>query len=312
MHSLIQLEEQCLRHHEALGHSPKTSYHYFETFKILHRFLEEREYPLDTSCLTTARMQEFSRWLRDTPTRGFRGSTERSVHGIYGIMKDLRAFVHWINEETDLSLTVKVPIPKLPQTLFPILSESDLQRIFSCKLVASNSELAKRNRALISFMLDTGVRLSEVANLLPSDLQLKEGQAKVRGKGNKERMVFFSDGVTEALSTWMAIRGNGEEAVFWLKPAGIRMVMERVRAQVGLPMLTAHQIRHTASTMLVRKHADIHTVKRILGHAQLSTVELYLSLDNEDLKRKHEAASPFEQIRSTMEPEKRRRRLKAS
>lgn len=115
--------------------------------------------------------------MKETPTRGLRGSTESSAHGMFGIMKDLLAFVRWINENTDHMVRVKVPVPKLPQTLFPVLSPEELQKIFSCKLVADNTELAKRNRALIAFMLDTGVRLSEVANLTPADFQLQEGQA---------------------------------------------------------------------------------------------------------------------------------------
>jgi site-specific recombinase XerD len=92
------------------------------------------------------------------------------------------------------------------------------------------------------------------------------------------------------------------------------MVLERIKKETGLPLLHAHQLRHTAATMMVRQHADLHTVKRILGHSQLSTVEWYLSLDNTDLKDKHTSASPFEKIRSTIEPEsvRGRRRLKAS
>lgn len=117
-------------------------------------------------------------------------------------MGDWRATDRWAQEEEVIGALPKMPIPKLPQPLFRILSADELAaNLTSCQLDAKN-EIGIRNRALLSFMLDTGVRKVEVTNLTPADLDLKAGMAPIRGKGNKERMVFFSKGVgeTEALA----------------------------------------------------------------------------------------------------------------
>jgi len=312
--TLASLEAECIAHHRALGRSENTIHHYQDSFRLMDAYLADAGIDPTSEVLTTQTFQGLAAYLRRTPTRGFRGSTERTIHGIHGIMKDWRAFCRWALEEDLIEALPKVPVPRLPQHLFPVLTETELATIFNSKQLDVHTEIGKRNRAMIAFMLDTGVRLAEVTGLGIDDLNLREGMAKVRGKGNKERMVFYSSGVTDGLKKWLAIRGDGPGTLFWLAPDGVRMVLERIKKETGLPLLHAHQLRHTAATMMVRQHADLHTVKRILGHSQLSTVEWYLSLDNTDLKDKHTSASPFEKIRSTIEPEtlRGRRRLKAS
>ena len=108
------------------------------------------------------------------------------------------------------------------------------------------------------------------------------------------------------------MRGDEPGALFWLKRDGVKMVLRRIQRETGLH-LHSHKLRHTAATKLVRSGLDLHTVRRILGHNQLSTVEIYLSLSNEDLRAKHNAASPFESIRRQLPQEesrtKKRRRL---
>ncbi len=312
--TLASIETACIAHHRALGRSENTIHHYLDSFRLMNQYLAEAGVQPTTAILSTQTFQGLAAYLRRTPTRGFRGSTERTIHGIHGIMKDWRAFCRWALEEGHIDTLPKVPVPKLPQHLFPVLTETELATIFNSRQLDPHTEIGKRNRALISFMLDTGVRLAEVSGLAVADIDIRQGMAKVRGKGNKERMVFFSSGVTDGLRKWLAVRGEEPGSLFWLAPGGLRMLLERIKQETGLPLLHAHQLRHTAATMMVRQHADLHTVKRILGHSQLSTVEWYLSLDNTDLKDKHTSASPFEKIRSTIEPEslRGRRRLKAS
>lgn len=181
VYQLDALERQYLDHHRALGHSSKTISHYQDSFASFRRFLAELNYAETSQALTTAVITEFAGWLRTTPTRGWRGSTDRSEFGLHGTMKDLRAFCNWLVTVEFLDRAPKVLVPKLPQTLFPVLSDADLLKIFSTRQLSSKTEIGCRNRALIAFMLDTGVRLSEVTSLTLDDLDLKEGMAKVVG-----------------------------------------------------------------------------------------------------------------------------------
>lgn len=301
-----------LDHHRDVGHSPSSIRHYQQSLEHFQRFRNECGHPNDARALTPPIMSAFAGWLRTTPVRPWRGNTERSVYGTHGVLKDVKVWVRWLAETEYIPEAPKVPIPKLPTKLFPVLTDDDLDRVFACKQLAGNTEIAIRNRALVAFMLDTGVRLAEVAGLALADIDLKDGSARIRGKGSKERMVYFSEGVTEAIRRWLIVRGNEEGTLFWLESAGVTMLLKRIKAETGLPMLTPHQLRHTAFTAMVRHGVDLHTVKRLAGHASVTTTEAYLALAGDDLKDKQNAASPFDQVAARIAPQAGKRRLKVS
>ena len=313
MELLATLEGLYLDHHRAVGSSIKTIEHYQNTFVAFHKYLAEQHLALTSSVLTSTTMNGFAAWLRTTPTKGQRGRTERSIVSVHGNLKDLRAVVRWLHEEQLLDELPKVPIPKLPQTLFTVLTEAELALIFQSKQLDTSTEIGKRNRALFSFLLDTGVRLAEVTSLTYGDMLLADGMAKVSGKGSRERYVFYSHATTEALRLWLAVRGKDDGSLFWLKPSGVRQVLERIKKETGIVVLHPHQIRHTALTMLIRNKVGIHSVKRMAGHSSLAVTERYLSLSNEDLRAEHQGASPVDQMVGRLEPErKRQRRLKSA
>lgn len=243
--------------------------------------------PPDLAALTNARLAEFATWLRETPTRPRRGGRQRSIWGVHGALKDVKIFFRWLVEEEHLAKAPKVPVPRLPQRLYPILSEDDLKRIFASRHVAGPGEMSVRNRALLAVLLDTGIRRAEAARITLADLAVKDGSILIRGKGNKERLVYCSAGAAESLRRWLVIRGDGEGSLVWLKDSGIRMVFKRIQDDTGLPVLTPHQLRHTALTMLVKQNVDLHTVKRIAGHASVTTTESYVALAGEDVRAKH-------------------------
>lgn len=311
---LANLQQEYLLYHGALGHSVKTISHYRDTFQLFDRFLESRGHATATSSLTTAICNEFAIWLRETPTRGWRGSTERTEAGIHGTMVDLRAFCRWALDEGHIESLPKVPVNKLPQVFFPILSDEELDRIFATKQLSPATEIGIRNRALIAFMLDTGVRRSEVALLDLDNLDIREGQARIIGKGRKERFVFFAPSTTDLLKRWLVIRGNEPGSLFWLSFEGVKMVFNRIKKEAGLELFHPHQLKHTTATNLLNGGADTHSVRRMLGHSSVLTTEKYLSQSPADLKAKHTIASPYEKVSSRHDPTplKGRRRLRAS
>lgn len=306
-HPLIDLEARYLQWHQAANHSKKTIERYEETFFDLHRFIEATRRPDDTSLLTSEHLNAFGAWLRETPIKPWRGKTERSIHTVHGRLKDLRAFTKWLVDEEVLDKQPKIILPKLPEELFPILTDDQLHQLFHCPHLTGRGPQAIRNRALLAFLLDTGARLSEVANIQLKDLDLDEGMAKVLGKGNRERLVFFHKGAEKELRAWLTERGEWEGELFGLTPRGIQMLFHRIRQETGLPV-HVHLMRHQAATIMVRNTGDIHYARRVLGHRQLSTVEKYLSLSQQDLKAKHSAASPFDSIQLTEPPPKQKRR----
>ena len=304
---LAEIEDAYLADHRSRNSSPKTIEHYRDTFKDLRRFLDATGRDATVEALTTATLQAFHTWLVETPiARPWRGSTVRSARSIQSRMKDLRAVLAWATEHEYLNKTPKVTIPKVPQRLFPVFTDQELVTLFSCPHLTAKGDQGVRNRALVATLLDTGIRLAELVALQPADLLLDDGLLRVTGKGDKARMVPVSSGVSAYLREWLTVRGDEPGALFWLKRDGVKMVLRRIQRETGLH-LHSHKLRHTAATKLVRSGLDLHTVRRILGHNQLSTVEIYLSLSNEDLKQKHNAASPFESIRAQMPVEEAKR-----
>jgi integrase/recombinase XerC len=292
----------------ARGHAAKTILYYEECFHDFTRYLADTDRPADTSVLTAAAMSAFGAWLRETPIHPWRGRTTRSVFSIHGRLKALRALCRFLMDAGDLDQVPRVTLPKLPETIFPVLTSDQLVTLFSCRHLCAQGDQAVRNRALLSLMLDTGLRVSEVAAIRLADIDRANQLIRVRGKGGKERIVFYQTGAARELEAWLSLRGEDEEPLFWLSARGIQQLFKRIRTETGLPV-HAHLLRHQCATMLVNANTDIHTVRRVLGHAQLSTTERYLSLSTADLQAKHAAGSPFETLQGMLpQPERRGRR----
>ncbi len=308
---LDALFAQYLAHHTAYGRSPKTVSHYQDTFKLFTRFLIERDISLDHRALSAAILREFATWLRTTPLeRTRRGQQQRSETGIHGVMKDLRAFIRWLYKEELIDRPIEVPVPKVPQHLFPILSQEELNRVWQSSCTTGRSSMAVRNRALLGLMLDTGIRRAEVCGLTLTDVDFEQNHLKVTGKGNKQRIVPFVASVKHLLLEWVALRGQDSGPLFWLKPAGLRMVFRRIQEECDLPLFHPHLLRHQAATEMVRNNIEGTRLQIILGHSDYKTTQRYLSLSNKDVQDGHAAASPFNSLielsRAASTPRRRR------
>ncbi len=305
---LGDLQERYLQHHRARGSSPNTIARYEQSFAMFDRFLGKRT--RDSRVLTTEVMHEYAIWLRDTPVKQQRGRTSRSEAGIHAHLRDLRAWMRWLSAEGILELNIKVPLPQLPNHLFPILTDEEMERVWTSKYLTGKSGLAIRNRALLGLMLDTGLRRSEVANLNVEDIELHNQMVTVTGKGNKQRRVSYSNAVQVLLTEWLRFRGMEEGSVFGLSSHSVRTVFRRIGEDVGLERFHPHLYRHQAATMMVRANMDLATVKRILGHSDIATTLKYLSLSDDDVRVKHQAASPFEKLATKIGTVERPKRLR--
>jgi site-specific recombinase XerD len=251
---LTELEDAFDRHMEASGRSKNTRKHYHYTVKDFHQFLMETNraatlYSLNADCI-----REFSIWLSSTPTRAWRGSTQREVQSVHGRLRDIRAFTRWLEDEEIIDRAPKIALPKLPDRQFPIITENQVHQLLSCDHLSASGPQAIRNRALIALMLDTGIRRSEAAGIVMADLEIADQLIKIRGKGNNERRVPFSTGVVEALQRWLLVRGDEAGSLFWLTSNGVYSLFQRIQNETGLP-IHPHQLRHQAATMMVRNNA---------------------------------------------------------
>lgn len=305
---LDEAQSRFLEHHRALNHSAHQLRHYGRTFEDFDRFLTKTRRAKTTASLTTPIFESYSVWLKNEPRVLWRGSTVRSMVGVAGELKDLRAFVRWLHAEGVLERPVQVPRPKVPRHLFPVLSDEELAKLWQSPYLAKRSEAATRNRAIFALLLDTGMRLGECAGLTPA--HIFPGFVRVLGKGDKERLCPITPEAALYLTEWMTIRMTLPElpddptgpTVFQMTGHGIGQVLDRLSKATGIQIFP-HKVRHTSATLMLRRGMDLYTVKTILGHSSITTTEGYLSLCPEDIRAKHASGSPFLALTSMLPKE---------
>jgi integrase/recombinase XerD len=168
---------------------------------------------------------------------------------------------------------------------------------------------SRRNRALMLVMLDTGLRVSELARLEMRDLNLEEGTLAVRpfqtGLKSKARLVFMGKSSRKALWTYLTEReGAGSTSPLFstiqgapLNRTSIRNIVLRIGERAQVTGVTPHRFRHTFAIEYLRGSGDIFSLQRILGHSSLEMVKRYLHLVDDDAKSAHQKASPVDRFR---------------
>jgi integrase/recombinase XerC len=163
--------------------------------------------------------------------------------------------------------------------------------------------LAIRDRAIMELFYSCGLRLSELANLDLADLNLKEAELRVTGKGNKQRQLPIGSKAIEALSTWLETRENlatTEISAVFLSQRGQRLSRRSIQARMkhwgitlGIPSrLHPHRLRHSFATHMLEGSGDLRAVQELLGHANLSTTQVYTHLDFQHLASVYDKAHP--------------------
>ncbi|HWC72406.1 MAG TPA: site-specific tyrosine recombinase XerD, partial [Gemmatimonadales bacterium] len=197
----------------------------------------------------------------------------------------------------------RIESPKRWRTLPAVLSVAEMNKL----LGAPNTDepLAVRDRALIEFAYATGVRVSELISLKLQDILFGEGVARVFGKGSKERLVPVGRRALGAVALYAREirptldRGNGRGILFLnargtpLSRVGAWGVIKATARRAGLAKrVTPHTLRHTFATHLLEGGADLRAVQEMLGHADLSTTQLYTHVDRDYLRAVHQSYHP--------------------
>lgn len=198
---------------------------------------------------------------------------------------------------------------KVPAGIPKPLSEGDVNSLIAA--VVGNDPVARRDRALLELLYATGARISEAVGLSLTDIDLASGLVRLLGKGSKERIVPFGRAAHAALVDWLAAGGrplmvpdrwarrNDAEAVF-LNQRGARMtrqsawlVVRTYGERCGLDKrLSPHVLRHSCATHLLDHGADLRIVQEMLGHASISTTQVYTRVSQERLWDVYRAAHP--------------------
>lgn len=196
--------------------------------------------------------------------------------------------------------------PRTGRQLPTVLTPAEIESLLA--VPEGDSPLAIRDWAMLELMYATGVRISEIVSLRLRDLDLDERLVRVRGKGAKERIVPFGRAALEALGRYLqdarpvlsrATRKGGEGVLFLarrgrgLTRKGAWGIVRRRVAAAGIhKRVTPHTLRHTFATHLLQGGADIAAVQEMLGHADISTTQIYTHLDRTYLSEVHRQYHP--------------------
>jgi len=218
----------------------------------------------------------------------------------------LRTFFRWACRVGELAANpaARVPTPKAPKTLPRHLRPGEIESLIEAP--AGDSDLERRDRALLELLYATGLRVAEAVSLDWRDLDLKGRTLRVVGKGDKERMVPFGKPALAALRAWRerweGVRkvGDGDDDPVFLNARGGRLtdrsarrVVDRwVEATALARGVHPHTLRHTFATHLLEAGADLRAIQELLGHASLATTQRYTHVDIERLLAVYRDAHP--------------------
>lgn len=202
--------------------------------------------------------------------------TKKSPRTLYRYSQMIKAFMKWYGEPMD---DFKVKVPK---SLPPYTEANDIEKLLDAITdKKTHKGTIVRDRLLTELALKTGMRRGELANLEPRDIHADFLVVK-NGKGGKDRVIPLTAAMAQRLQNFTEGK-KPDEKVFGLKSPCVTMKIRGFAKKAGLTSLHAHTLRHKFATDLLEKGVNVRVVQELLGHANLNTTQVYLSIVNEGL-----------------------------
>jgi len=243
------------------------------------------------------------------------GNTLKKVTQNYHIIA-LRNFLKYLAKRDIKSVSAeKVELGKQEDREVTFLERDELDRLLNAPEGAGIDAL--RDKALLTTLFSTGMRVSELCALDKNKIDLKGGEISIRGKGGKIRVVFLSDDTKNILNNYLDKRPDVDEALFIriprsknfskesnlvkssrddhgtglrLTPRSIQRIVEKYTTKAGIvgKNVSPHTLRHSFATDLLRNGADIRSVQALLGHSSVTTTQIYTHVTDKQLREVHE------------------------
>ncbi len=223
-------------------------------------------------------------------------------HSIARMLSAWRGFYRYLvrfhGYDDNPGLGVRAPraAKRLPQALSP----DEAQRLLE---IDADSALAARDKAMFELFYSSGLRLSELTQLGPDDVRFADGTVRVLGKGSKTRVVPVGVYALKALAEWLATRAQMHplqaDALFVsrhggrLSPRSVQQRLKKLALKQGITRnVHPHVLRHSFATHVLQSSSDLRAVQEMLGHASISSTQVYTHLDFQHLAKVYDAAHP--------------------
>ena len=250
--------------------------------------------------------KEFKSYTVDDIRRSVSKLHQQGINGksLSRMLSSWRGFFDFLNHryKFDLNPVIGIKAPKSKKSLPQTLSIDQVIKLIN---VTDNSFLGIRDRAVLELFYSSGLRLSELVNIKIQDVNINDSTATIFGKGNKSRVVPIGEYAIKALKNWLAIRNNMEgltienNFIFLsekAKPLGARSIQYRLKhwaIKQGIPEnIHPHLLRHSFASHILQSSQDLRAVQELLGHANISTTQIYTHLDYQHLSKIYDGAHP--------------------
>jgi site-specific recombinase XerD len=245
-------------------------------------------------------VSEPNRWDGKSP-RAKKPASKTTVHDYY---RALRTFFNWLERE---GLMKENPFahlkpPKTENKVVAALTPEEVTHLLHC--CSGKTPLDVRNTALVSVLLDSGLRVSELAALTIDDINMNTGSIVVRhGKGGKQRVVHIGAKAQKALWKYITIYRRSESKSLFINKAGepldvvgIKILVKRLGDRASVTV-SPHKLRHTFAISFLRAGGDVFSLQYLLGHSTLQMTQRYLqSLNADDAINAHRKFSPLDNL----------------
>jgi integrase/recombinase XerC len=226
----------------------------------------------------------------------------QSARTIQRRLSALRTFCNFLIREGELKANPaqEVQAPKAPKRLPATVDADQMSQLLAFR---TDDELSVRDKAIMELFYSSGLRLSELVDLDLTDVDLRDRIVRVTGKGNKTRIVPVGRFAVDALSRWLQERSGlataGTAALFVSKRGG-RLLQRAIQLRIGAwarrqglaVHFHPHMFRHSFATHLLESSQDLRAVQELLGHANISTTQIYTHLDFQHLAKIYDRAHP--------------------
>ncbi|HEY4476610.1 MAG TPA: site-specific tyrosine recombinase/integron integrase [Candidatus Paceibacterota bacterium] len=290
MSNLTELQRQFLEYLEIeRGRSLKTVEAYDRYLTRFFKFASQVKRPED---ITLDLIRRYRLWLNRQPG-SVPGETVKKNTQNYHLIA-LRTFLKYLASRGEKALSPSsIELAKLSARELNLISPEELERLL--KKPNSSTDLGRRDRAIFELLFSTGLRISELCNLGRENVNLKSQEFSVRGKGGKVRVVFLSPEAKQALEAYLDKRKDTAEPMFVnsqegrLTPRSVERLIKKYAISAGImKSVTPHTLRHSFATDLLRNGADLRAVQLLLGHASISTTQVYTHVTDRELRSVHQ------------------------
>ncbi|EGQ8166479.1 tyrosine recombinase XerC [Vibrio parahaemolyticus] len=239
-------------------------------------------------------------WVRQLAGKGMREGMKAS--SLATRLSSLRSFFDFLILRGEMSANPAKGV-SAPRKKRPLPKNLDVDEVNQLLEVNEDDPLAIRDRAMMELMYGAGLRLAELVSVDVRDVQLRSGELRVIGKGDKERKVPFAGMATEWVGKWLRVRGDlaapGEPALFVSK-LGTRISHRSVQKRMAewgqkqsvASHISPHKLRHSFATHMLESSNNLRAVQELLGHENISTTQIYTHLDFQHLAQAYDQAHP--------------------